>query len=628
MSTSGPLSVPTAAPLALPHGTRLRGGAFAVASVLGQGGFGITYKGGDMQLRRYVAIKEFFPHGSLRQGATLVPGAHATETYVQEKSGFLDEARTLARFNHAGIVHVFAVFEENNTAYMVMEFLDGSTLEQLLQQQGGPLPEQEAVRYALQIGKALEEVHRAGLLHRDVKPANVIVTTDQRAVLIDFGTARQYMRQLQRMTAMLTPGYAPLEQYAQQVKRTPATDVYALGATLYHLLTGRAPVPATDRVADVPLPPVHELNPQISTPVAAAVMQALEIEAAKRPQSACELVARLEHPHLVVATATNTGMPARPAAGATPGATPLVVAGSGHTIMSLHQKLERHALGVNALAWSPDGNTLLSAGQDKMLYIWNWRARTAIGHLGGHELGVLCCAYAPHGGWIVSGGLDTTVRLWDAATRQPLSVLRAHTQAVRSVAFSPAERLLASGGDDGACLWDMNSGQLLRQLNAPLRALAFSPDGSLLAIALTAGAVVLWDTRTWEQQGSIEPGPAQVNALVFSSDGHWLATGSDDHLARVWRVATGEPQATMAGHTRPVNAVAFSPDCALLATAADDDTVRLWAAASGAFLQRHGKHSDRVFAVGFAPDGRMLASGSRDKSIVICRCDPTAAATT
>src|SRR5262249_55420317 len=154
------------------------------------------------------------------------------------KKGFLDEALILAQFQHPSIVQVYASFEENNTAYMVMEYLKGKTLATLLEGRG-TIPERDAVGYIQQVGEALEVVHRANLLHRDIKPENIIVTDDRRVVLLDFGTAREFAAgRTRQMTAMLTEGYAPLEQYTQNARFGACIDVYALGGTLYHLLTG------------------------------------------------------------------------------------------------------------------------------------------------------------------------------------------------------------------------------------------------------------------------------------------------------------------------------------------------------------------------------------------------------
>ena len=289
--------VPAAYSPQLPKGVRLNNGGYAVGEVLGQGGFGITYKGGDLSLRRYVAIKEFFPQGCARQDATVQPaGTLSAADYAGVKAKFIEEARTLARFSDPGIVRVFGVFEENNTAYMVMEFLEGSTLSKRMIEQT-VLDESEAVSIAEKVGGALKVVHEAGIIHRDLKPDNICLTKDGRVVLIDFGTARAFASgKTVKQTTMLTPGYAPLEQYGQQARFGAYTDIYALAATLYHAVTGQVPPQATDRAAGVELKAPRELNPKISKAFSDAIVWAMQVKASERPQNIGAFLDALKRP--------------------------------------------------------------------------------------------------------------------------------------------------------------------------------------------------------------------------------------------------------------------------------------------------------------------------------------------
>lgn len=270
----------------LPKGVRLQNGNYAVGEVLGQGGFGITYKGGDLSLRRYVAIKEFFPQGCARYDSTVQPGGTLSAAdYAGVKAKFIEEARTLARFSDPGIVRVFGVFEENNTAYMVMEFLEGSTLSKRIAERT-MLDEAEAVSIAEKVGNALKVVHEAGIIHRDLKPDNICLTKDGRVVLIDFGTARAFASgKTVKQTTMLTPGYAPLEQYGQQARFGAYTDIYALAATLYHAVTAQVPPQATDRATGVELKAPRELNPKLSKTFSDALVWAMQVKASERPQN-------------------------------------------------------------------------------------------------------------------------------------------------------------------------------------------------------------------------------------------------------------------------------------------------------------------------------------------------------
>ena len=297
-ATCGVALVPADDPHVLPVGTLLCGGIYGVGRCVGHGGFGITYQGSDMKLRRSVAIKEFFPTGCARRGTTVTPsGSWTPAAFAEGRGRFLQEGEALARFDHPGIVRVYGAFEENGTACIVMEYLKGRTLERILHERGGPLPEDEALGYVRQVAEALEVMHEGDFLHRDIKPSNIMVVDGARprpgtrVVLIDFGTAREFLRDVTcAHSVVLTPGYAPLEHYSKRARRGPYTDVYALAAVLYHLLTGTPPPEALDRHYGEALVPVRSRNPQVSERVALAIERGLEMEAGRRPQTAREFL--------------------------------------------------------------------------------------------------------------------------------------------------------------------------------------------------------------------------------------------------------------------------------------------------------------------------------------------------
>jgi serine/threonine protein kinase len=268
----------------LPSGTPLQG--YTILEVLGQGGFGITYKAQSGQ--GFVAIKEFFPEGSSRvQGRVIPPSTISALEFVELNAKFLEEMRVLKQFmrgqNHLGIVDVFETFEANSTTYLVMELLEGQTLEARILKLG-KLKANEVREIAEGLCDALKTVHQAGLLHRDIKPANVFLTGDARVVLIDFGSARTFKDgRTMRHTRMVTPGYAPLEQYSSEARVGTATDVYALSATLYHALTGVMPPTAIDRMNGAVLQP---LKANFSAGLRQAIEQGLSLQMADRPADA------------------------------------------------------------------------------------------------------------------------------------------------------------------------------------------------------------------------------------------------------------------------------------------------------------------------------------------------------
>jgi len=224
---------------------------YEIESILGQGGFGITYRAHDTNLDVQVAIKEYLPTMFATRGADglIAPtSADQKADYEWGLARFIDEGRTLARFDHPGIVRVYSVFESNGTAYLVMRYEHGEALDSILKREH-TLPESRLRGILFDIMGGLVPVHEAGFIHRDIKPANIYIREDGSAVLIDFGSARQALGvQTQTLTTLVSPGYAPFEQYSSDgAQQGPWTDIYALGATAYRAMTGRSPKTAVDR---------------------------------------------------------------------------------------------------------------------------------------------------------------------------------------------------------------------------------------------------------------------------------------------------------------------------------------------------------------------------------------------
>ncbi|MBF0229865.1 MAG: SUMF1/EgtB/PvdO family nonheme iron enzyme [Desulfamplus sp.] len=279
-------------PLVLKHRTLLAD-QYVVGKVLGKpGGFGITYLGWDTRLETMVAIKEYLPRdnaGRDTDQSTVVPHSKEDEeSFRHGLKAFMLEARTLAKFNHASVVRVRTFFEGNGTAYLVMDYYNGMSLESYLIQKGGKIPEKLAVDIMMPILDGLREVHEKGFLHRDIKPHNIYLTEGNLSILLDFGAARFAMGERSRsLSVFLTHGYAPYEQYQRKGKQGTWTDIYAAGATLYRMVTGRTPLDAADRKENDELVPPNRLA-QVSTGFTQAVMKALSMEPSNRPQSVRE----------------------------------------------------------------------------------------------------------------------------------------------------------------------------------------------------------------------------------------------------------------------------------------------------------------------------------------------------
>ena len=266
---------------------------FEILRLLGAGGFGLTYLARDASLACEVAVKEYFPARCAvrRKDAAVAPRsrAHAAE-YRWGLERFLHEARVLARFDDRRIVRVRRVFEAAGTAYLAMEYVEGRSLAAELKDVER-LPEARVRRLMEQLTEALELVHAAGLVHRDIKPGNVMLRADGTTVLIDFGTANQAFGE-QSELVQVTPPYAPIEQYgsgkSSERRLGPWTDIYALGAVAYRALSGQRPVEAVERVPVDRLPSLEQAAPGTSGPFAAAVMAALAVDGEDRPRSVAE----------------------------------------------------------------------------------------------------------------------------------------------------------------------------------------------------------------------------------------------------------------------------------------------------------------------------------------------------
>ena len=273
---------------ALPQGYRLH--EYELVRALGLGGFGITYLGFDRHLDKPVAIKEYLPADiAVRTDYTNVAPqvSDHIDNFAWGLERFLDEARTLARFDHPNIVKVYRYFEANDTAYIVMEYIEGETLSNVLRRKG-TISENEIRCTLLPILEGLETVHAANFLHRDIKPSNIVLRKDDDSpVLLDFGAARQDIGARSRsVTSIVTPGYAPIEQYSNRGEQGPWTDIYALGAVCYKALTGKTPVDAINRLQDDSLEPLSKQSNDLgSLGFLKAIDWALQIREEDRPQN-------------------------------------------------------------------------------------------------------------------------------------------------------------------------------------------------------------------------------------------------------------------------------------------------------------------------------------------------------
>lgn len=275
------------------------GSRYTIGKALGEGGFGITYIGSDNKLDMPVAIKEFYFHGySQRNTGTsqvfpIMTGNNAA-MYENGKKRFLAEAKNIARFrSEQGIVNVTDFFEDNNTAYIVMEYLEGIDLRHYLEQHG-VMSVDEAIGLLKPVMQSLERIHRAGLIHRDISPDNIMMLENGTVKLMDFGAARDYIEDNRSLSVMLKPGYAPEEQYRRRGEQGPWTDVYGICATLYRCITGKTPIEAIERSYEDDLKKPSELGAAISPAIETVIMHGMAVRKPDRIQNMGELIRELD----------------------------------------------------------------------------------------------------------------------------------------------------------------------------------------------------------------------------------------------------------------------------------------------------------------------------------------------
>ena len=275
-------------------------GKYLLGMAIGEGGFGITYIGMDLNLEMRVAIKEYYPNGcavrNCSESNTVLSYSNSTqEVFEKGREKFINEARLLAKCsNLSEIVSVKDFFRENHTAYIVMEYIEGITLKAYLKQNGDHIPAQKTLQMMKPVICSLSKVHDMNLIHRDISPDNIMICNNGSVKILDFGGARDYIFSNEKsLSIMLKPGYAPEEQYRTHGNQGPWTDVYALCATMYRCITGSVPPESLERAYQESLPPIRSISPNCPPAAASAIEKGMSIYPEDRFQSMQELYSAL-----------------------------------------------------------------------------------------------------------------------------------------------------------------------------------------------------------------------------------------------------------------------------------------------------------------------------------------------
>jgi WD40 repeat protein/tRNA A-37 threonylcarbamoyl transferase component Bud32 len=619
---------------------------YRIVALLGKGGMGAVYRAQDTQFGdRTVAIKEMSQSG-------LGP-----EEIAEATAAFKQEALLLANLMHPNLPRIYDHFSEEGQWYLVMDFIEGESLEQYLlhwqrEHPNGPpgLPIAEVLDIGIQLSSVLSYLHsrQPPIIFRDLKPSNVMRTAEGHLYLIDFGIARHFKPgQVRDTRAFASWGYAAPEQYGK-AQTTPRSDVYSLGATLYHLLTGQSPTQSPFRFTAM-----HSYTQPLEYELEKLIMLMVSLDEQQRPASMAAIKQELQRiaamqtssqlinqsQTLPSLTAASPETPAL-ASSVTPvgaGSTPEIISmpTPAPGASSITPRLEvspstpmpgrrlytysGHNERVFALAWSPDGRRVVSGGYDHTLQVWDATTGREIFAYRGHQEPVRTAAWSPDGTYIASGSNDHTAHVWEAASGRRVMTFRGHQDSVISLSWSPDGRLIVSASlSKQALVWEAMTGKrvaTLRGHTSLVSAVAWSPDGSRIASASLDKTVRIYDISSWEVIFVYQGHSDSVTTLVWSPDSTRLASAGEDKTVQVWDATNGHHILTYTNHSDEVTTLAWSPDGARLASAGEDKTVQVWDATSGDHLLTYSEHPEDVNVVAWSPDSTRLASAGDDGQI-------------
>lgn len=633
--------------LALPSGTVLAGD-YRIERVLGAGGFGITYLAEETPLARLVTIKEYFPADyAARDGhVDACPRSKdCAEDYRWGLDRFLEEAQTLAKFDHPNIVRVYRYFRANSTGYMVLHFEEGQSFKAWLKSLGRAPRQHELDQVITPLLDALELIHGADFLHRDIAPDNIIIRKDSSPVLIDFGSARGEIAQhSMTVSALIKPGYSPYEQYGTSSRQQgPWSDIYSMGATLYQAVTGKRPPDAPSRMVADELIPVRDAALSSYRPAfLSAIDKALALEVTRRPKTVAawrrELIesqaedkaAAVEKkiPHAPAATVAlhvhrAKAMASNAAAALMPRLRKIASAVTPSEAKEKPASAPAKALPKPRPAPDPKIKALVKAKPAARRYLprpgrgrMTWRP-LAIKLLIGLAVASVAVAMQDKFPSVERRGEGT---LLSQAAEIPSSIqLRGHSGPVTAATFAGQGKWIVSAATDGTMkVWNASSRVLVRTLEFDAGpATAVATEGRRAVSGHRDGTVALWDLETGDRLASYKRSGASIQAVAFMGDAERFAAAGEDASVMLFEYprAPSAPVQVLHGHDASVQALAYSPARHLLASAAADRTVKLWDPDVRRLIRTYRGHGDSVTAISITPDGRVLASASLDGGI-------------
>jgi len=616
---------------------------FDVMRIIGRGGMGVVLEAFDTRLQRNVALK------------VLDPDLAGDEVARQR---FCRESRAAASITHENVVAVHQVEKSGDQGlpYIVMQLISGESLEQRLAREK-QLPLREIVRIGMQAAHGLAAAHAQGLIHRDIKPGNILLEPPHdRVKLTDFGLARVEEDVKLTRTGFVsgTPLYMAPEQ-AMGHDPDPRSDLFSLGAILYEMCAGRPPFAGNSALAilkqitDAKHVPLREVNPRIPDWFASTIDHLLEKKPADRIQTAAQLAELLDFQWALLKT-TSDDVPTVCAIEQRKQKVRnrWIAAGIGGAFLALGMLggmlfnkgkavssaepiavLSANSGPVWSVAFDDAGKNVAMGVEDGTVRVFDLSTKSVKSSWKAHVGFVWRVRFLPDGETIATAGDDSLVKLWKPAESKPYRTF-AHTNAVRGLARSADGRLFAAdrGGDLRA--WSMAAPAAGGAEAKPLASVhqedslftvAVSPNDETVATAGSDKVVRLFNAKDLSSKLVLEGHAGPVYGLSFHPDGRRLASVGWNKTIHIWDTAAGAPLKKWDGHDNDIWAVAYSPDGTKLATGSADNSVKLWDAETGELLATFLGHDNSVHSLSFDKTGKQLATGGRDGAVRIWKID-------
>ncbi|MBD2356145.1 serine/threonine protein kinase [Tolypothrix sp. FACHB-123] len=640
---------------------------FRVIRVLSdEGGFGRTYLSQDVdKLHERCVVKQ------------LAPKFQGTWSQKKAMELFAEEAKRLQQLGeHPQIPTLLAYFEQDHCLYLVQQFINGQNLLMELQH-GKTYKDKDIHALLLDLLPILKFIHDRGVIHRDLKPENIIRRhSDGRLCLIDFGSSKQLTARVQNKigTSIGSHGYSPIEQI-RDGKAYPASDLFGLGTTCFHLLTGISPFQLwtehgyswvtnwrqylrkplnseLDRVMDKLLQKdIHkryqstdEVIQNLSQKPQRRVLPVVKFSA-KTPKTQTQyLPKKYNFLRLLILTSSvlllfgfgdfwykpflelHSSLLSRLSQQHNrPRNTEAVLTQQSKTSRSLEKislanTLSGQENGVLSVAISRDGR-LLASNSDRIIKVWHLATGKVISNFKGHSQRVNAVIISPNGKKLVSGSDDSTIKVWNLATGKVIRTLTGHSDSIHALTISPDGKTLISGSDDNTIkVWNLTTGREIYTLQGHkfwVRSIAISPDGKILASGSFDKTIKLWNLDKGYIIRTLRGDNKTITSLAMSPDGQTLASANRDLTIKLWNITTGMEIRTLVGHDNTVTSLAISPDGKSLASGSRDRTIKVWNLTTGAEIATLVAHSNTVTSLNFSPDGKTLISGSEDNTIKI-----------